>query len=399
MLQLPRWATAILALALIHSTDATSMRPLPLHERALSHPAGVRTRIIPRAHRDGQLQKRSDASLSGIPAHDDSFLLSFDSHGRPVTLSLRPSANLLHPQGVKVVETHTNELGVRTVTERVMQRSEALVYEGVVVGEDEDLEQWVKEEMAGLQRDHRADNWARIVVVPEEADTDEVRFQGAFSAEGDLFTIHSTPQYLATREELDPEPPLLHKRGLYEHPSMVIVREGDILSPHERVSAMRKRGHNIPSMETVQSLGCGHDDLSFNTDPMHPVYEHSLDNITPWTSTFLGMPIRRDPSSAFTLKDRSLHDESLSRMPHSRLIKRQGDIQTGGNSSASSNFINSIGSTVGCPRSSMVVFMGVAADCTYTNRESCGIGRFRELSDRPPSRQDTGPTRQRALKS
>lgn len=371
-----QWATSLFLTTLLVASPAlaSSSKPLALHPRALSHPDGVTTRIIPRAHADGRLRARS--TTSAIPEHDDSFLLSFSAHGQPVTLSLRPSTTLLHPAGVKVVETFTDEHGVRTTTERVMERKEVRAYEGVVVDEqEEDMERWEREEMAGLVRELRKDNWARIVVLPQERrdQDDEIRFQGAFANKGDLFTIHSTQQYLSIRDSLDPEPPRILKRGLYEHPSMVVVRERDVLSPSERVAALRKRGVALPSIADAKAAGCGHDRLPFNTDPMHPVFGHALGQLpldtTPWSSTFFGMPVRRDPSSPFTLKDRSIHGLGLGYPPHKRLGKRQGDIQSGGNSTASTNFINSIGSTSGCPKSSMVVFVGVAGDCTFTARE------------------------------
>lgn len=379
-LQPLQWATAFVTLWTASTALASSTRPLALHPRALSHPESITTRIIPRAHRDGPtLHSRALEEEAAVPKHDESFLLSFESHGQPFTLSLRPATTLLHPAGVKVVETHTDERGVRTVKERVMQREEALVYEGVVVAEGEDMDRWMNEEVAGLKREQEQDNWARIVVLPVVGDAEEegaVRFQGAFAAKGNLYTIHSTSRYLATREALDPDPPLVRKRGLFQQPEMVIVRERDVLSPHERVVAMRKRGLAVPDVPAPQAMACGHDHLPFNTDPMHPVYEASLAQqmaleSTPWSATFFGMPVRKDPSSPFTLKDRSVHAGALGYPPHARLVKRQGDIQTGGNSSASSNFINSIGNTAGCPKSSMVVFIGVAADCTYTNGESC----------------------------
>ncbi|KAI9600679.1 hypothetical protein H4Q26_000469 [Puccinia striiformis f. sp. tritici PST-130] len=54
-----------------------------------------------------------------------------------------------------------------------------------------------------------------------------------------------------------------------------------------------------------------------------------------------------------------------------RSLTRQSvsnDITWLGNSTTSSNFINSIGSTRGCPIGSRVLFIGVAADCTYVSK-------------------------------
>lgn len=359
------WKQAVLVLAGITSTYAASSKPDPLHPRALSHPEAISTRIIPRAHRDSHvLQTRDVRDPNAPPTWDDKWLLSFTTHGEPLTLSLRPTTNLVHPDGIKSVHSHLDENGVRITTESILKREDFLLYEGVVLDDDTvDLDEWVKGEQAGLQRDLSQRDWAKIVVVPNTDAGEDVRFQGSYTRRGETFTIHSTPRYLATKDALDPEPPVLHKRGSLVQPAMVVVRERDVLSTEERISEMRKRGIAVPEVSAVAAAACGHDDLNFNTDPMHPVFQHALET-TPWSDSFFGMP----SSPRFAPEERSFDAMDLSH----RFIKRQttgGDIASGGDTNASSNFINSIGSRSGCPRSQQVLFMGVAADCSYTQSE------------------------------
>lgn len=265
------------------------------------------------------------------------------------------------------MHTHTDENGVRTTETRMMERKEVRAYEGWVLEEGADVDQWIREEAAGVVRDSSLTGWARVVLVPSEPDDDELAFQGSFADGDDIFTIHSTPSYLSSRELLDPEPPLLRRRGIYAHPPMVIVRERDTLSPLEQVAALRKRGFAVPSIPTdgsslsdqATAVGCGHDHLSFNVDPSHPVYDQAIfAETTPWAATLFGLPSSSPP---FEPRDHSQSLETFAYPP--RLRKRQGDIS--GGSGITSNFVGSIGSTSGCPKQAMVVFVGVAADCTY----------------------------------
>lgn len=378
MVPRPSLAWAVLALSLTTGVCGSSQRPAALHPRALSHPSDIAVHIIPRGHPEPHLAPRS---IDLQPAWDDSFLLSFSSHDTPVTLSLRPSHTLLHPGGIKSVHTHTDENGVRTTETRVMERKEVRAYEGWVLEEGADLDQWIREEAAGVVRDTSLTGWARVVLVPSESDDDELAFQGSFADGNDIFTIHSTPTYLSSRESLDPDPPLLRKRGVYAHPSMVIVRERDTLSPSEQVAALRKRGFAVPAIPTdgsslsdqATAIGCGHDDLSFNIDPSHPVYEQSLlaQTTTPWAATLFGLPSRNPP---FEPRDLSQSLETYAYPPRMRK-RQQGDI--GGSSGMTSNFAGSIGSTSGCPKQAMVVFVGVAADCTYVASTSLLPSSFR----------------------
>jgi hypothetical protein len=310
-----------------------------------------------------------------------------------VVLSLRPSKDLVHPNGIKSIERHWDEETESWSTvEKRIGREEVKVYEGWVVKndgkrseeEEELLEKWIKEEIVGVVRDTSrwedyARGWARVSVQSQDVDEGKLRIQGTFERDGEMFTIHSTERYLKTKDELDPSleeiSSRLDKRSSRVERDMVIVREREVLSPSERINLIRKRGlPQLPDPDTLQhsTSSCSHDSLAFNTDPSNPVLANALDQSvfaefhSPWIP-FLGLP---SPSSAspFTPQDRST---VLSPRSHRRSIHRRqssGDIS--GGSGTSSNFINSIGSTQGCPRSAMVVFLGVAADCTYVQSYS-----------------------------
>lgn len=360
------------------TTKASSSRPNALHPRAISHPSDVSIRVVrsPRQH------DRRELSPAAGPRHDDRFILSFVSHDAPFVLSLRPSTTILHPDGTKYFHTHVDEQGVRTTESRVLRRDEARVYSGWVLSEGADLEHWEREEQAGVKRgDEDGDGWARIVLLPSE-DDEEVRFQGSFMAGGETFTVHSTANYLRSKEDLDPEPPVVRKRTLtgstLEHPSMIVVRENETLSPEEQVIALRKRGVAVPEWPSSgdsllatavrTTTGCGHDDLDFNNDPHHPVHDQSqafFPGQSLWASELFGLV----PSSAPAYPPRGLG-------------RRQGGGDISGGSNMGSNFINSIGSTAGCPKSAMVVFVGVAADCSYVARESHSLHTSSSVADR-----------------
>ena len=295
-------------------------------------------------------------------------------------MSLKPSESLVHPKGIRSRERHFNQLlGEWETKEDVITRDKVRVYEGWVMRDGMDLDRWIQEEKVGIVREGDrwrdfAKGWARITLTEDkenERESEEgLRFQGAYMMDGETFTIHPTTRYLKTKHELDPELHSLQKRDQKVDRRMVIVRERDILTDVEKIEVIRKRGlGQLPDPYELlnSSSSCSHDSLPFNTDPHNPVLQTALDQSifssfhSPWVP-FLGLP---SPSSPFTTTDHS----SSSPSTHSRFRRQSSDDIPGG-SGTSSNFINSIGSTQGCPKSAMVVFIGVAADCTYTESYS-----------------------------
>lgn len=266
----------------------------------------------------------------------------------------------VHPDGINSIETHTDLDGVRTTIESRLGREQFRAYEGVVLDEGVDRDEWRKGEMAGLVRDKNGqskngDNWARIVLLPDadstEGEVDEegeakgLRFQGSYAKNDQVYSIHSSQYFLRTRRALDPYPPrILNKRSTiggddWQYSEMVVVREGDTLTREDERRELMKRGMDLPAdslHSEEEQIMCGHDDLEFNQ-------QHS-------------------DSSDFS---------SLLMNPFGMMmspLRRRDDIS--GGTGSSSNFAHDIGNTAGCPQGKRVVFVGVAADCTYVNRSS-----------------------------
>ncbi|GAA6062534.1 hypothetical protein JCM10212_004300 [Sporobolomyces blumeae] len=404
---------------------AHSTHPPPLHPRAVVHPLELTYHVLPRSnhvrrtdemrdplerrrrgldHPPALAQLRADPafgdddgdadrppvldSSSAAPRWDDKFLVSFIGHDdEPVTISLRPSTSLVPPQGIKSLEREFDPvLRSWSTVEKVIPRHQVKAYEGWVLKDGIDVERFVREETAGVVRPNDrwtefAQGWARVTL-DDDADDESgatqraggLRFQGAYMKDGETFTVHSTERYLRTKDVLDPSGPLARpyvRRDLAASTGMVIVRERDTLSPEERVRALRKRGLPIPNPDDLYSASttpsCPHDQLAFNTDPAHPVLSNAVSQSlyaefhSPWVP-FLGLPSPLSPDT-FEPADRTVHSSSPLIGRHAK--RQAGDIS--GGSGTSSNFINSIGSTQGCPKSAMVVFVGVAADCTYVD--------------------------------
>jgi hypothetical protein len=168
--------------------------------------------------------------------------------------------------------------------------------------------------------------WARIVV---HEDGLHPIFEGAFRLDGDHHHIHPRETYLRTKHPLDPE---LKDVGAEV---MVVWRDSDITEEFPYGHADLRRG--------LHEEACMADDLSFNTQPDHPVH------------SFLA---KRSQESSWLSKDALFGKHLFGR-------QEDGSGTYGGNG-AVVNLLNNIGSTAGCPTTRKVALVGVATDCTYT---------------------------------
>ena len=179
---------------------------------------------------------------------------------------------------------------------------------------------------AGLDVDRRGlIGSAQIMVHHPGDDSSDPVFEGQFSVNRQTFQIMTRDKYLRVKTPLDVE--------VEEIGDLVVVHEGD-------------RGHSDPSHK---AHSCSHESLPFNSRPDHPILSG--------VSLF-------DPFSTLS-----------SRLP----LNRRDD--TGGMTS-STNYIDSIGSSNGCPTTQQIIYMGVALDCNYvTTYGSTDAARTQALND------------------
>jgi hypothetical protein len=132
--------------------------------------------------------------------------------------------------------------------------------------------------------------WARIVVFE---DGDMVKgvspiFEGAFSVNGVVQHVTTKENYLRNRLSLDPE----LMSPLHDPDSrLVIWRDSDIMSPHEEQLAHFIESSLASDFQPTGPQTCGHDILSFNTDPLeNPALRKAVPH--PWYDPFgvLGIP-------------------------------------------------------------------------------------------------------------
>ncbi|KAH9440552.1 hypothetical protein Pst134EB_031161 [Puccinia striiformis f. sp. tritici] len=304
--------------------------------------------------------------------HSDSILLKFaiPTDTQPLkwfTLSLRPSANLIHPNA-RIIYSNTHS---------ELRREDVLAYSGWSIYPDH-IQSWWDEEHASVDRpspewasaydDPRVAGWARILIHEQttemESDDDlhSLVFEGSFEHDNQLWHVKPTHTFrnLRTQQDPDPVPWLAHPTG-----GLVVWSDSD------------------SSQDIAAPSSCGHDQLSFNSNPQHPIYHTTPQqeqqqqqqqihfnsfSLTTFLDNLLGIPSLPPPPPSSLA---NMNFNQTSRHAARSLTKRQSvsnDITWLGNSTTSSNFINSIGSTRGCPIGSRVLFIGVAADCTYVSK-------------------------------
>lgn len=222
---------------------------------------------------------------------------------RRIKLSLEPNHDII-PEGATI--SYLGPGGTITSQEPIV-RDDHRVYRGSAFMEVGDGH-WVNV------------GWARISML---RDGIWPLYEGAFAVNHDNHHIQLSSKYMKNRHEMDPVIELEHDDY------MVVWRDSDI-APEGAFRDLKR---------SLDGSTCASDQLAFNTNPEHPVYQDIL---------------------------RRSEDSTWGEMPLGNLFgKRQIDSQGGGNS-AGVNLVQSIGQTQGCPSTRKVALVGVATDCTYT---------------------------------
>jgi Metallo-peptidase family M12 len=244
------------------------------------------------------------------PSHRVSALSSFDltfsvhQARQLIKLTLEPNHDII-PEGAKI--EFLNKYGEVRHTD-LIDRATVKVFKGHV---------WIEDRGGNWGNV----GWARIVV---RQDGVKPLFEGAFTIMHDHHHIQLRTSYMQTKHELDP----FVKDSDDEY--MVMFRDSDI----------DQSAFELKRSESSEIL-CPADELTFNTQPDHPIYSNVL---------------RRDGGYWASTSLNSLFG------------KRQIDTGPGGKTgnSAGVNLKSTIGDTAGCPSTRKVALVGVATDCTYT---------------------------------
>lgn len=233
--------------------------------------------------------------------HDDTLLLTASVPSMApyeVALLLRPTEFMFHPEA-KI----TFQNGDGSSRSEPLLAEDWRLFQGEVVRPTWIERVW-SEEIAGIEHSPEAYLGHASVMVHEAGDN--TRWEGTFSVDGTTF-------HVLTREH-------------YE--SVKTFRDADVSQFGNGLVIFSDKDMSLEEGIDIRSnvSACTHDNLSFNTDPEHPVLRRRDANIL---MSGLGT---RDDMGGMTPK---------------------------------TNYLESIGSNAGCPTSPQVVYMGVAIDCNY----------------------------------
>jgi len=257
---------------LAHSAPA---RPL----KRVAHPSTLTLEILPRRQSPSiSFTKRIVSPRSTILRHDDSFRLVIAAFDKSFHLHLRPNNHLIHP-AARITYYSISPDGHSVVPHyKPLVRESVKAYWGEVIQAHHSPSR-MREDAVGVvphPSHHSELGWARIMV-HHQGDMDQgiaPVFEGAFSVNGVVHHVMTKDNYLRTKHTLDPE--IAHPLDDVDS-SLVIWRDSDVMNSHEE--------HALPTdiLDTVfpppRPQTCGHDRLSYNTDPsQNSVLQKPLSN-------------------------------------------------------------------------------------------------------------------------
>ncbi|KAJ7480067.1 zinc metalloprotease, partial [Mycena galericulata] len=305
--------------------------------KRLANPSTLALEILPRRQHSSPTSSPFSKRETFMPRsttlrYDDSFRLTIAAFDETFHLHLRPNDHLIHPAArINYYTTAPDGTSYISRTKPLLRES-VKAYWGEVIHADHSLTRMREDTVGIVPSPHPAElGWARIMV-HHQGDIDQgiaPVFEGAFTAKGVVYHISTKDNYLRHKRPLDAE--IAEPLDIVDS-ALVIWRDSDTMSAAEEHLAQTGEHLNAPAPQT-----CGHDRLSFNTDPaQNPILQKPAVS-SPWFDSPINL----------------LGNFSA---------KRDDVVGT----QMSTTFVNNIGQTTGCPNTQKVLYMGVAADCVYT---------------------------------
>ncbi|TIA69322.1 hypothetical protein E3P91_03659 [Wallemia ichthyophaga] len=364
----------ILYLNLIAFSSSHSHKPSPLTR--LSNPNDVAIDVLPRDPHTWPSLASRHVDTSPAVKSTDNLRISFLLDGEHFNLHLHPNEDLFHPHARvnylnKSGHVHHSEL---------LQKENFRVYHGYTVS-SEHSDRRVAEDAARIIRNYDFGNIftqddiirgrANIMIHDDGVDSgSSPQFEGSFTFDSELYHIKTPSSYLASKGDDDPSPSY--------HPSrLIIFKESDTVERTNTTltATCGTDSTHYPSLEPIEPL------KPFTMVEEHPSWTLSLKK---WLDVLFGTETAK-PYVRFAPIDDHTLDRAITqaRDRHSKRAKRQGtgDV-SGGNDEPASNYVDTIGSTEGCPTEQRLLYMGFAADCTYVeNYDNAEKARTQILQD------------------
>jgi len=300
---------------------------------------GTRVDLLPRqppAHLSPEDRLRH--ATSPILHHDDSFRLTFAAYNTTFQLHLRPNEHLIHPKAT--IKRYVNGSQV----EEPLLKQDVWAFKGAVLqaggwsnarleadrnklarllskgeSEDDDDEFWEDgEHLPGVL------GWARILVHHDTSnleyeDASKLIYEGVFTANGEMYHIKHEDTFEVVSRPDDPVLPNRRARGKgLEDTQMIVYRDAD-----KRVKQRDGRGWKVASVQERVGTCAGGQTIQHRQKVLGK--SDYLERQGRW---------------------------GLTRNTHGKVVRLERRANT---------------IPAGCPRSKMIIYMGVAADCSYVS--------------------------------
>lgn len=325
---------------------AHSSQPARLLKR-VAYPSTLSLEILPR-HRistasSNVLKRRHPSPGPNSLLYDDSFRLILSAYNETFHLHMRPNDHLIHPAAR--INYYTRLPDGREVLNRTkpLLRESVLAYWGEVIAEHHSPARMLEDTAGVIPRPHPGDlGWARLIVHHQGNVENGISpiFEGAFSVGHEIYHLTTKENYLRNKHSYDPAIETINNL-------LVIWRESDVMTPEEEHFV--KTGRH-PTGKVFISQSCGHDRLEYNSLSQNPI-------------------LNRPPPPS------PLHRLLYPQFLNETIFRRDDSLPTSGTSQSKCvlqyfillsltqppcSFINSIGSSTGCPTPSKVVCIGIS---------------------------------------